>query len=79
MFLFTINRKEDTCFMMEGLRKGLLSRKRLDEAVTRILALKAYAGLWKGAAVPPKEKLSCLRCPEHLAAARKSRSAALRW
>lgn len=70
MFLFTINRKEDVGFMMEGLRKGLLSRKRLDEAVTRILALKAHAGLWKRPAIPSKEGLSCLRCPEHLAAAR---------
>lgn len=70
MFLFTINRKEDVGFMMEGLRKGLLSRKRLDEAVTRILALKAHAGLWKRPAIPSEEGLSCLRCPEHLAAAR---------
>ena len=70
MFLFTINRKEDVGFMMEGLRKGLLSRKRLDEAVKRILALKAHAGLWKRPAIPSKEGLSCLRCPEHLAAAR---------
>lgn len=70
MFLFTINRKEDMGFMMEGLRKGFLSRKRLDEAVTRILALKAHIGLWKKPAVPPEEGLSCLRCPEHLEVAR---------
>ena len=70
MFLFTINRKEDMGFMMEGLRKGFLSRKRLDEAVTRILALKAHIGLWKKPAVPPQEGLSCLRCPEHLEVAR---------
>lgn len=70
MFLFTINRKEDMGYMLDGLEKGLLSRNRLDEAVTRILALKASIGLGKKNAVPPMERLSCLRCPEHLAVAK---------
>lgn len=66
MFLFTINQKEDVRFMLEGLKNGLLSRKRLDEAVTRILALKASIHLDRKSAVPEIEKLGCLRCEEHL-------------
>ena len=40
MFLFTINQKEDVGYMLDGLKKGLLSHKRLDEAVTRIIGTK---------------------------------------
>lgn len=69
MFLFTINQKEDVGFMLEGLEKGLLSHKRLDEAVTRILALKASIHLDRKPAVPEASALSCLRCPEHQAIA----------
>ena len=66
MFLFTINQKEDVGYMMEGLRTGLLSRKRLDEAVTRILALKASIHLDRKDPVPPETALECLRCEKHL-------------
>jgi len=45
MFLFTKNLEEDISFMEKGYREGVFSRKRLDEAVTRILALKASLGL----------------------------------
>ena len=41
MFLFNRNMKEDFQFMKEGLENGILTEQRLDEAVTRILALKA--------------------------------------
>lgn len=47
MFLFYCDFEEDALFMEEGLKKGILSRERLDEAVTRILALKAALGLHK--------------------------------
>lgn len=47
MFLFTKNLEEDIHFMEEGYRNGMISDQRLDEAVTRILALKASLGLWK--------------------------------
>lgn len=66
MFLFTINQREDVEFMLEGLENGLLSRKRLDEAVTRILALKASIHLDRKPAVPDFQALDCLRCDEHL-------------
>ena len=45
MFLFTKNLEEDLAFMEKGYREGVFDRARLDEAVTRILALKASLGL----------------------------------
>ncbi len=45
MFLFGKCMEEDMRYMRQGLAEGLLSQKRLDEAVTRILALKAHLGL----------------------------------
>lgn len=45
MFLFTKNLEEDISFMEKGYRNGVFSAERLDEAVTRILALKASLGL----------------------------------
>jgi beta-N-acetylhexosaminidase len=41
MFLFTRNLKEDYQFMLDGVKNGYLTVERLDEAVTRVLALKA--------------------------------------
>lgn len=41
MFLFTINHHEDIGYMRKGVEKGIITPERLDEAVTRILALKA--------------------------------------
>lgn len=41
MFLFTKNLDEDYLFMEEGIEKGILTQERLNEAVTRILGLKA--------------------------------------
>ncbi len=45
MFLFTRNVDEDIEFMFEGVKNGVITAERLDEAVTRILALKAALGL----------------------------------
>jgi beta-N-acetylhexosaminidase len=50
MFLFTKNLEEDIEFMKKGYRDGVFDDARLDEAVTRILALKASLGL------PEKQK-----------------------
>ncbi len=41
MFLFSRNMKEDVGFMKKGLEEGIITQERLDDAVTRILALKA--------------------------------------
>ena len=45
MFLFTKNLEEDLAFMKAGYERGVFDAARLDEAVTRILALKASLGL----------------------------------
>ena len=47
MFLFARNLEEDFQFMMEGVESGIITEARLDEAVTRILAVKAALGLHK--------------------------------
>lgn len=47
MFLFARNLKEDYAFMLQGIQDGIITQERLDEAVTRILAVKAALGLHK--------------------------------
>jgi beta-N-acetylhexosaminidase len=47
MFLFARNLEEDYQFMLDGIKKGVITQQRLDEAVTRILATKAALGLHK--------------------------------
>lgn len=70
MILFNKDLEEDYGFMMEGYKKGLLSAKRLEEAVYRILALKAALKLPKKKAentlVPGEESLSILKCEKHV-------------
>lgn len=41
MLVFSNNIREDIQMMLDGLKSGILTRQRLDEAVTRLLALKA--------------------------------------
>lgn len=45
MFLFCRNLEEDYGFMLDGVKQGIITPERLDEAVTRILATKAALGL----------------------------------
>lgn len=52
MFLFAKNLEEDIEFMKQGFEEGVFTAERLDEAVTRILALKASLGLHKKALAP---------------------------
>lgn len=47
VFLFSRNMKEDAAFMKEGVRSGLITQERLNDAVTRSLAMKAALGLNK--------------------------------
>lgn len=51
MFLFSTDYEEDYGFMLAGLRDGVISEARLDEAVTRVLALKAAVDLHTAASV----------------------------
>lgn len=47
IILLSRNLQEDIKFIREGLKKGLLTEARLEDAVTRILGLKASLGLHK--------------------------------
>ncbi len=69
MFLFNKSIREDYEYMMQGIKKGILTKERIDEAVTRILATKASLGLNKqkkeGKLVPKESALDTLACPQH--------------
>ena len=69
MILFNKNIKEDYGFMRSAIQDGRLPMERVDEAVTRILAMKAAMGLpeakEKGTLVPGPEALSAVACEEH--------------
>lgn len=45
MFLFTKNTEEDYGYMLDGYKEGIITDERLDDAITRILGLKATLGL----------------------------------
>ena len=67
MFLFTRNLAEDYEYMLEGVKNGIISEERLDEAITRILATKAALKLHKG--VKPldvNEAKKVVGCEEHI-------------
>jgi beta-N-acetylhexosaminidase len=68
MFLFYRDFDEDLEYMKRGLKNGKLSRQKLEDAVTRILATKAALGLHKQAAEGTfvSDDISCLHSPEHL-------------
>ena len=75
IFLFTINHDEDVEYMLEGVRNQTITQERLDEAVTRILGLKAALQLPEkqasGDLVPSLEVAKkIIGCEEHLAMAR---------
>lgn len=70
MFLFTKNLEEDYAYMVEGVKNGVITKERLDEAVMRILALKAALKLPEkkkaGTLVPSLEYAkSVVGCEEH--------------
>jgi beta-N-acetylhexosaminidase len=65
MILFNKNLDEDMAFLREGLKQGLVTEGRLNEAVSRILAVKAALGLHKGQAIPDPDTLHRLGDPEH--------------
>ena len=47
IFLFTKNTEEDFFFMKQGVERGIIGAERLNEAVLRILGMKAALGLHK--------------------------------
>lgn len=68
MFLFVGDAEEDIGFMLEGVNNGTISQERLDDAIHRILGLKAKLNLFKPENVfKSEEGLSVVGCPEHKA------------
>lgn len=69
MILFNKDIREDYQSVRDALADGRLTMERVDEAVTRILAMKAAMGLPEkkvaGALVPEKEALRDIACEEH--------------
>src|SRR5690625_949000 len=67
MFLFLNNREEDFNYMMDGYEKGVITDERLQDALRRILGIKASLGLHKEEKtmiVPPKENLNVIGTKE---------------
>lgn len=68
MFLFARNLEEDYGFMLQGIRDGIITPERLNEAVTRILATKAALGLHRKLPELDVEKArQVVGCAEHQA------------
>lgn len=71
MFLFFNEMEEDFASMKQGYLDGRITKERLDEALHRILALKAHMGLHKKdktKLVPPREQMhKIIGCDEHIA------------
>ena len=57
MFLFTKNLEEDFKYMYEGYQKGIITEERLNEAVTKILALKASLDLHRKNNLPDYQNI----------------------
>lgn len=73
MFLFFNDMEEDFGYMMEGYRSGLITEERMQDALMRILGVKAAIGLHKkqaaGTLMPPKEGIRVVGCEKHRAIA----------
>jgi beta-N-acetylhexosaminidase len=72
MFLFFRDPAEDTEYLREGIRTGVVTPERLQEALERILGLKASLGLHttpREKLVPGPEALTVIGSPEHHAVA----------
>ena len=70
MFLFFNDIAEDFGFMLDGVRTGVITPARLDDAVRRILGLKAKLNLHRkqadGTLLRSRADLAVVGCPEHL-------------
>ena len=74
MYLFFNDREEDFGYMMEGYKNGTITEERLNDALHRILGVKAALNLHilqkEGKLVQPKENLAVVGCEEHHKASR---------
>lgn len=64
MYLYFNDPDEDFEYMKEGVRSGLITAERLDDALHRILGLKAKLGL-NHLVFPDKEGIKAVGCEEH--------------
>ena len=71
LFLFFNDPDEDFGYMMDGYKNGIITEERLEEALTRILGLKASLGLHKKAKteimMPKEEAMKQIGRPENVA------------
>ncbi len=71
MFLFFNDMDEDFNFMVNGYKTGVISEERLNDAVRRVLGLKAKLNLHKkketGTLLKSQQDLEVIGCAEHLA------------
>mgnify|MGYP001144204567 CR=1 FL=1 len=71
MFLFFNNIDEDFNFMLNGYKKGVITEERMNDAVRRVLGLKAKLDLHQkqtaGTLLKTEQELEVVGCPEHLA------------
>lgn len=66
ILLFPKNLKEDFGFMLQGVKDGVISQERLDEAVLRVLGLKASLRIYERRETPSVEAASAvIGCEEH--------------
>lgn len=74
MFLFFNDYEEDFNFMLDGYKDGVITQERLQDALRRILGLKASLNLHikqkEGTLIPDREGLKVIGCEEHLAMAK---------
>lgn len=64
MYLYYNDADEDFEYMREGIRSGLITPERLDDALHRILGLKAKLGL-NNSEFPSEEGLEVVGCEDH--------------
>ncbi len=72
MFLFFNDVVEDSAYMRAGIESGVVTQERLNDALSRILGLKAKLGLHRAGGNEPPEKsgLRIVGCEEHQKIAR---------
>ena len=76
MFLFFNNIEEDFGFMLNGYKNGVITEERLQDALERILGLKAKYGLHKakedGTILRTREELKVVGCEDHIERAKQA-------
>jgi beta-N-acetylhexosaminidase len=76
MFLFVNDIEEDFNYMLDGYKNGVITEERLQDALRRILGLKASLKLHnkqkEGTLIPDKKGLKVIGCEEHLAMAKEA-------